>query len=428
MKSFAILTPLFVAATIMSTGCSWEHETAESATDALTVSLVTVPPGCAAAANRQNSLYEFQDDTCKRKVWPSSADREWHCPNVFTNIPNGYERFRPLSGIEVDLAALSDLPKEIELTLVVIRRDVGGIPYYRYYSNGTQDVTVQPLSSTKFMAVASAAAAIRRRSGDSVGLSASVQGIPLGDLITVIHDYNEQHYESNALARYFLDIGGREAANDLVHGWLGRSAQESFGGDYGAAVAPLATTLIGPDGRTVEVALDDGAIHPNQLSTLTMAEFLKRIVMHREDAAARLPGIQWKDIEVLLYGAEHEAWFPLQSESGVAHPRGWGGMTADAAIYLQSALNMTDRERIAHGKWRIFSKLGYGQSGFVENSYGCFPELDASGAPVLNAGAELVLSTHYAQPADSPEASSARDARIEAYYRLIVSRVRSRGL
>ena len=405
-------------------GCSSVDSRADESVD-VAAALTAPAPGCAAAANRQNHYYEFQDDTCKRKVWPSAPDRAWHCPNAFSNIPAGYEPHRPLAEVLVDESALADIPKEIELTLVVIRRDGSGKPHYRYYSNGTDNVAVQPLSSTKFMAVASAAATIRKKSGGAVGLSATVGGVPLGDLVTVIHNYNEEHYESNALARYFLDIGGRDAANDLIHGWLARSSHESFGGNYGAPVAPLGRTLVGPDGKTLEVSLDDQASHPNNLSTLTMAEFLKRIVMHREDAESRLPGIQWKDIETILYGAEREAWFPLASESGVSHPRGWGGMTADAAIYLQSAVDIHDRERRARGRWRIFSKLGYGQSGFVENSYGCFPELDGNGAPIADAGVELVLSTHYAQTTDSPVASSERDARIEGYYRLIVGRVTS---
>ena len=33
-----------------------------------------------------------------------------------------------------------------------------------------------------------------------------------------------------------------------------------------------------------------------------MAEFLKRLVMHREDAATRLPHLEWADVRTLLYG------------------------------------------------------------------------------------------------------------------------------
>ncbi len=68
------------------------------------------------------------------------------------------------------------------------------------------------------MAVAAAAAKMRTASGYEVGLPATTAGIPLGDLTIVIHDYNEQHYESNALARYFLNIAGRSNVNALIHG------------------------------------------------------------------------------------------------------------------------------------------------------------------------------------------------------------------
>jgi len=143
--------------------------------------------------------------------------------------------------------------------------------------------------------------------------------IPLGDLITIVHNYNEQHYESNALARYFENVGGRDQAQSLVHGWLGRPAEESFGGNYGAAAPNLSYTFRGSGDARVEVAPDDPAQAPaNHLSTATMAEFLKRLVLHREDASTRLPGIQWADLAVLFYGTAPHAHWTLPSESGVS--------------------------------------------------------------------------------------------------------------
>ena len=297
-----------------------------------------------------------------------------------------------------------------------MRRDATGAPHYRYFSNGTQDRAFQPLSATKFMAVANGASTLRERSNSTVGLPASVDGVPLGDLVTIIHNYNEQHYESNALARYFENIGGRDKAGELIHGWLGRPSTETFGGNYGAPAPALGYTFATPGGAEVSVTADDPAAAPaNNLSTLTMAEFLKRLVMHREDASTRLAGIQWLDLRVLFYGAEATHW-TLPSESGVVPAAGFGGMSADAAIYLQSALDLRAVETASKGQWRIFSKLGYGSSGFVENSYGCLPGLDGKGL-------ELFISTHFAQPSDGP-ASPHRDAKIAAYYKQIVTRLR----
>lgn len=75
-------------------------------------------------------------------------------------------------------------------TAILVRR-VGGVPHYRYLSNGSQDVAVEPLSSTKFMAVANAATRIRAASNGKVGLDSSVDGIPVGDLVSVITSYQE---------------------------------------------------------------------------------------------------------------------------------------------------------------------------------------------------------------------------------------------
>jgi hypothetical protein len=268
---------------------------------------------------------------------------------------------------------------------------------------------------------------MRASSGYKVGLGASTKGVPLGDLITVIHDYNEQHFESNALARYFLNIAGRSNVNDLIHGnWLDRPADEFLGGNYGAAAASLPYHFVMPDGSALDVTPDDASGGPsNNLSTLTMAEFLKRLAMHREDASTRLPDIQWADLQVLFYGPAHSAWAPLPGDNGNAPPSEWGGMSADTGIYLQSAVNMKSVEKQAQGKWRIFSKLGYGQSGLVENGYACLPSLDASGEPVTGEGLELVISTHYAQPSDNPPVSRQRDALIATYYKAIVAKLRS---
>ena len=40
----------------------------------------------------------------------------------------------------------------------------------------------------------------------------------------------------------------------------------------------------------------------------------------------------------------------------------WGGMTSDTAIFVQSGLDMDRVEEQSQGTWRIFSKLGAGNS------------------------------------------------------------------
>jgi len=418
------LVPLGAAltASVVAVGCV--VATNDEASDSASGALSAVTPGCAASADASNPNFEFQDDTCHRKVWPTNTDRELACPIVATNDADGFAPAGPLNDVDVDMQAFAGFAPDLDFTVIAIRRDAEGHPRYRYYSNGTHAKPVQPLSSTKFMAVAAAAAKLRVASNYEVGLAATTDGIPLGDLVTIIHDYNEQHYESNALARYFLNVAGRDYVNALVHdAWLGRPDDEFLGGNYGAAAAPLPYRFVMPDGATLDVAADDESPGLNNLSTLTMAEFLKRLVLHREDASTRLPGLQWEDLKVLFYGPTVSKWSPLPGDNGFAPPSGWGGMSADTGIYLQSAVDIQAVESQSQGQWRIFSKLGYGQSGLVENGYACIPVLDASGAPVVGRGLELAISTHYAQPSDKPRLSRVRDARIAAYYKQIVAKL-----
>ncbi len=56
----------------------------------------------------------------------------------------------------------------------------------------------------------------------------------------------------------------------------------------------------------------------------------------------------------------------------------WGGMTADTAVFLQTALN-SSLLLTESTSWRIFSKLGAGYSSsrsrgeIVSNAYSCLP-------------------------------------------------------
>ena len=119
---------------------------------------------------------------------------------------------------------------------------------------------------------------------------------------------------------------------------------------------------------------------------MTAVELTRRLVLHREiDPQYRFPEVEWQDVKEILYGAGDESLlFPGQK---------WGGMTADTAIFLQTALGIggngrgtipgDDREIRSpkvpfnsNNEWRIFSKLGAGFSTsryvgeIVTNAYG----------------------------------------------------------
>ncbi len=351
--------------------------------------------------------FQFLDDTCSARRVPSVVDRDQACPNAHTDATGYAASDEP---IVVDTEALAGVvPPELQVTLILVRR-IDGVPHYRYYSNGRHDAAYQPWSTTKWLAAANAAASLRIASDYAVGLTASVDGMPLGDLVTSIHNYDASPYTSNSLGRYFHNIGGRGRANDLIHGlWLGRPATETFGGNYGEGAPPLGYTFA-DDGASVTVTPDSTSGPANHLSGFAIADALRRIVLHREEASWRLPGIQWADIRVLLYGAE-----------GSAAYGDWGGMTADSAIYLQQAHDLDYIERRSHGRWRVFSKLGLGSGGqFLDVGYACLPVLDDAGNPVPDWGRELIIATHL--PAGGAS-WAARDRMLARAYRAIVTRV-----
>ena len=284
------------------------------------------------------------------------------------------------------------------------------MPHYRYLSSGDHDVAYQPWSTTKWLAAANAAATLRIESNYTVGLGATVDGHLLGDLISGAVAYDDNPFSSNALGRYFHNIGGRARANGLIHAlWLGRPASETFGGNYGAAAPALGYVF--KDGNASVTIQPDATSGPaNHLSSFTIAEALKRVVLHREEATQRLPGIQWADVKTLLYGA-----------SGSKKYTPAGGMTRDTAIYLQVGHDIDYIEKRSHGQWTIFSKLGLGTAGqFLDVGYACLPVLDDALQPVAGWGRELVIATHL------PTGGATwveRDRLLAKAYRAIIKRV-----
>lgn len=346
------------------------------------------PPLC--AGPKPADYFQFLDDTCDAKRLPTHVDREQACPIVDPSAAialsgGGVATYRPASAATVIENALDGIvPDALDVVVTEIRR-VNGVPHYRTLSNGSAETAVQPWSTTKWLAAANAGARLRLASKGAVGLTASVDGRPLGDLITSIANYDEAPYSSNALGRYMHDIGGRARANDLIHGgWLQRPAGETFGGNYGAASPPLGSSFVEPNGASITIVPDGAPGLVNKLSMLTLAEALKRVVLHREEPTQRLPNLTWADAQVLLYGA-----------AGSAKYGAWGGLSVDDAIYMQSAHDWDYIERRSKGRWRVFSKLGLGTDGqFLDLAYACLPVIDDGGQPVPGWGRELVIAAH----------------------------------
>jgi hypothetical protein len=378
--------------------------------------LVGLSPGAAA--------FRYKDGFAS-KVYPSRLDRAARCTTRASTLAPispvlgrtvTYQRPRSLASVSYDnetIPRLGIVPDDFKMTLIVVRR-VAGVPHYRYLSNNTHQTSFQPWSTTKYLAVANAAARLRLTSNARLGLGARVESssVPFGDVVTNIASYQIVSPSSNGLGRYMHDIGGRARANAMIHeGWLGRPPAETFGGNYGQPAPDWGYAFVNSFTRLV-IRPDTTTGPGNYLSTVTLAESLKRLVMHREDVSTRLPNFAEPDRQILFYGSgSASAWFRNQR---------WGGLSADKAIYLQSALDIPKVEQASKGTWRIFSKVGYGAGDFVSVGYVCAAHIDTKGAPVTDSGKEFVLAARLATGGSTDQQ---RDALFATYHRRIIEKV-----
>jgi hypothetical protein len=371
-------------------------ELAPKRSAAMPVSLPEAPPATSIdddlpapclATKDDPQHFQFVDDVCHIKRLPRDEDRDFACPNTWTTneatIGTRVALYRPATeGIAWDTESLRGLvPDDVKIAVILVRR-IRGVPHYRYLSNGSHDVAFQPWSASKFVAIASAASGLRERSGGAIGLDGTIDLVPVGDVVTAVHTYDEKHYTSNALARWFVDVGGRARINGLVHDWLGRPAGESLGGGYGPGSVGFGLTFRNGASATT-MPRDPQIPYENRLSAHTLAEALKRLVMHREDVSTRLPNAKWEDLRTLFYGADKSRWYP-----GTV-----GGMSADRSVYLQ--LGTGDFDVVAEKakeRFRIFSKSGMGWAQYVSTGYACFPALDDDGDPIADRGHEMIVA------------------------------------
>ena len=179
---------------------------------------------------------KYLDDTGCRKVLPSNRDREFQCPVISKAeaLPSGYLPWSAEVPLVDSEALKAMIPEDVSATVILIRR-VNGVPHYRYISNGSHDRILELWSSSKFLGIMNASESIRYYSEGEIGLDSAIKvmsddetalnkvttEIPLGDLATIVHNYDEKQYTSNGLMYWFHDIGGRHFANQLIHErWL----------------------------------------------------------------------------------------------------------------------------------------------------------------------------------------------------------------
>ncbi|GEA12817.1 hypothetical protein [Alteromonas sp. KUL49] len=257
-------------------------------------------------------------------------------------------------------------------------------PRYRYLSNGTQNHLIEPWSASKVFAFTGAMAKLREMHG--IGADGAIGEYAIADLITSIHSYapdDAAQGNSNAIASFFANIAGRDFLTDLFHkSWLNLSnGHVMFRGAYGTEIlTPALMTWTGSiDAQSFPLTpytsstLDPGyrnyrcdycGLTGNKaMTTLAMAEFLKRLAVYELDDATRPPFIESSDIEVLFFGkAADNGDAPIGGMmKGISQQLG----TAIARAISDNKQLTADQAKLVldnatRGMWRIYQKTRLG--------------------------------------------------------------------
>ncbi|RDV26824.1 hypothetical protein DXV75_07510 [Alteromonas aestuariivivens] len=298
-------------------------------------------------------------------------------------------------------------PAELGKVLVIDTDTSSATPAYRYLSNGTERDHFEPWSSSKVFAYTAAMAALRQQ--HKVGGNGYLGQYNIADLITSIHSYaphGTADGDSNAIASYFANMAGRDFLTRLFHkDWLNLAdGHVMFRGAY-------ETSLLSPEPAVWRASADEqgspyqifaangddpgylpyrcdncGLTGNKTMTTLAMAEWLKRLAMHQADPQTRHPFLQAGDIDVLFTGHGHtDANLPTAGMMrGISLQL---GMAIARALTLQPELNSEQAEKalnaVTGGKWRIHQKIGWGPS-----------ETRGTGENVMLAQVCLPLKTH----------------------------------
>lgn len=408
----------------------------------------------------------FYDGADSWPLLPTNQDRNFTCPVRFKNSdvinqdtgtaylpasdgnPQTWRNqisfnWTALNTILADIAS----PDELKVTVIDIRR-VLGVPHFRYLSNGTQDDFFSPGSANKFMAFAALGARLRGESRGKIGLDAVTDDtrhtgrVPLGDLVSFATTQAETFWNptlyknqifpftSNNVASWAKRRAGQAAATQLLQmGWLGFRNLYLYS-DYGNNDSAL-------DGKfyanNTSVSISESSNSPDidtgkaddRVSTLASAEFLKRLVLHREDVREALPHLSYTDVQNILYGSHpQQSRYFKNTFSGMAHA---------PSTYVQRALGLSSVSRVddsylvdnsesaiaSRGQWRVFTNAGasqkligrYLRNDFALNAYVCLPAYDSAGK-LNSTGREFVISAYLM--ADQSRDNSTSDSLLQS--------------
>ncbi|MBY6064099.1 hypothetical protein [Pseudidiomarina sediminum] len=362
----------------------------KSAVQLLAVALATALAGC--SAEQPEGLAYYETIMKAPPLLPEHATAQWlDCaPSVdaasadYTSVADTGTALGWVDRAAHDWDYFSSSADDGKV-LVIDYAQKGDALAFRYLANdNTHADLYEPWSSSKIMAYAGALSLVSENFAQADTLIGDTK---LADLITSIHSYQpsgKADGNSNAIAYYFADVAGRDYLTGLFHqGWM-NSGQDGvmFRGKYGPDAfvpsdaywrTPSRNAEILVTARSEDAGLLDyncescGELGNKPMTTLTSAEFLKRLVTQQRVPETRLAGLSDDAVMMLLYGPGHSD--NSANAGGMMAGAGLGPHRAIARALQQhyseyeglSAQETLDQA--TQGNWRIFHKLGAGPSG-----------------------------------------------------------------
>lgn len=308
----------------------------------------------------------------------------------------------------------SSPPEQGKILIIDFKRQLDELSY-QYFSNNTQYDLFEPWSASKVMAIT---AAMAKANLQADGLDI-VGRVPIADLITSIHSYTEfggSKASSNSIAAYFANLSGREILTNYFHdGWLKLNNKEiRFRGSYGEAAYQPEPNLWFKKGEDNGVVLpgyqestDDpfsqsyrcnecGLTGNKPMTTLAMAEWLKRLASHQRDSLTQFPNINEQDLLRLFYGVGHSQ--PKAKVGGMML-----GISQLVTLALTEAMSgelvakpKEYLDKATSGEWRVWQKIGWGPS--ETRGAGEYVVLAHICLPIYQGGKEFTVSAQVAIP------------------------------
>jgi hypothetical protein len=322
---------------------------------------------------------------------------------------------------------------EFKITVIDVR-NVNGKPHYHYFSNGTQEQTMQNWSSTKFMGASFGIHNVREQSGGATGADIKLNGRVLASDLDIVGNVSDNNYAGS-----IKWLGGHKHADMMLENWMrggkradvdGSAGLDTFGGAWGPISEPCggnlppSSVVDNVTGKSVPLSVDSNRISSgNHISGLSFTEWMKRMAVNERDnntmpklwnymkgapTASQIRGLSnsltKRDLEILFYGtaAYSDKEFTARglskgdcggtlggnySQSG-GKPRGgmmWDGMRD----WPQNAGGSANLTKLFGDRWRTLGKGGSGGTDEAAIGWMCFPKT------ANFAGRELIVYVHY---------------------------------